>query len=101
MSFPYEMAGLLTLLAGAGLWLDAMRARELARATAARACERAQVQFLDDTVALHRLRLRRDTAGQMRVERRYHFEFTDSHEHRYRGALTLHGRQVLDVSLGS
>ena len=97
----FEIVGLLGLVAGVGYWLSAMRGKELARTAAARACHDAQVQFLDDTVVLSQSRLRRDAAGHACFERQFRFEFTDGHERRYYGHLTLLGHQVKQVWLGS
>ncbi|MCK7509600.1 MAG: DUF3301 domain-containing protein [Desulfobacterales bacterium] len=76
-----------------------MRSKELARTTGKRACESAQVQFLDDTVELVRVRVRRDHRGQLGFHREYRFEFSDDGAGRRQGKIELLGRRVLHVSL--
>lgn len=99
MSSLLEVAGLLGLAAAAGYWLEAMRSKELARAAGKRACEQAQVQFLDDTVELVRVRAQRDGGGRLGFRREYRFEFSDDGAARRRGELVLQGRRVLRVAL--
>lgn len=99
MSSLLEVGGLLGLAAAAGYWLEAMRSKELARAAGKRACEQAQVQFLDDTVELVRVRVKRDDHGRLGFYREYRFEFSDDGADRRRGALALFGKRVLRVSL--
>jgi hypothetical protein len=97
----FALLALLSLAATAAYWLEAMRGKELARAAARRACEAAKLQFLDDTVVQTRVRLRRDAHGRIAFQRHYRFEFTDGHDARYRGHVTVLGRCVLHLSLGA
>jgi hypothetical protein len=99
MSSLLEIGGLLGLAAVAGYWLEAMRSKELARAAGKRACQQAQVQFLDDTVELVRVRVRRDGRGRLGFYREYRFEFSDDGADRRRGELVLFGRQLVRVVL--
>ncbi|HKU79416.1 MAG TPA: DUF3301 domain-containing protein, partial [Rhodanobacteraceae bacterium] len=64
---------LLAVAAIAAWWYHVLRLRERATAHARRLCERHGVQLLDDSVALHRLRMnwRR---GTLHVTREYRFE---------------------------
>ena len=64
-----EWAVLLLVVAGAWFWLDTLKAREIALAAGQRACEREGLQFLDWTVAQSKLRVRRNSEGQVRFER--------------------------------
>lgn len=96
-----ESAVLLGVVAALGYWLNAMRSLELARAAGQRACREAQVQLLDDTVEVIRVRLRRDPGGRLAFCRSYRFEFTDDGDRRHRGQVTIHGRYTLHLSLGS
>ena len=93
---------LIWLLPVAGLvwyWLDAMRSQEMARRIGRDACLKADVLLLDDTVALARIRLRRNGAGHISLYREYRFEFTSDGSQRYGGSLALLGRQLQDVQL--
>lgn len=92
----------LTLLSFAGLawyWADALRCKEIARAAGLRACQQVGAQFLDDTVALSKLRLRRDTRGQVALYREYRFEFTPNRDFRLRGEIAMMGRHVVRLVL--
>lgn len=81
------------------LWVETMRSQEQARALGLRACRDAGVQLLDDTVALTRVRLRRDARGRLAVYREYHFEFTTTGNSRHGGELALLGRQRAHLHL--
>lgn len=99
MTSFFEIAGWAVVIGGAAYWFDAMRSKELARAAGQNACRTAGVQFLDDTVALARVRLRRDDHGRVRLWREYYFEFASDGSRRHRGELTLLGVRVLRVEL--
>lgn len=75
---------------------DAFRRRALALAKSA--CDRADVQLLDDSVGLRRLRLRRSN-GHFIIERHFGFEFSPSGAARYLGLVVFHGSAVHSVDL--
>lgn len=83
----------------AWLWWDGLGAKEIARASCKRICREHDVLFLDDTVALTRLRLRRDGSGQMRIFRRFGFEFTSDGEQRYQGYVDMLGSYVIHTEM--
>ena len=75
-------------------------ARASARCTAGRAaCERYELQFLDDTVSFTRMRLGRDEDGQLRIARTYTFEFSDTGNNRRHGAIVMLGGELQDLQL--
>ncbi|MCW8827698.1 MAG: DUF3301 domain-containing protein [Gammaproteobacteria bacterium] len=80
-------------------WYSGTQAKEVAVRSARRACERNQQQLLDETVALSALRLRRDRSGQVRLLRRYDFEFSADGEGRHCGEIELLGRRVVATNL--
>lgn len=80
-------------------WLDSMRAREIAIAACARTCQHLGVQFLDETVALYRLRLRRDALGRVQIHRVYRFEFTESGDKRHSGMASMLGTHLEELRL--
>ncbi len=84
-----------------GLWFvfDSLRAREQALHACQSACREMDVQLLDHTVALARLRLARDAHGHVRLRRRYNFEFSTGGSDRWRGHVDLLGLNVLGVEL--
>ena len=95
----WEAVAIILIVAGALLWADSLRARERAVRAGRSACERYQVQFLDDTVAFARMRLARDEEGQLRISRTYTFEFTETGNNRRQGAIVMLGHELLDLQL--
>lgn len=95
-----EVLILLWSLAGLGWFWSAQRAaHEAARFHGKRICESADVQWLDQSVQLIGMRLRRRPDGWISLERDYRFEYSRDGESRSSGRLTLLGRQ-LQTSLG-
>lgn len=99
MSSLPEVTALLAFAAAGAYWMAAMRSKELAREAGRRACREARVQFLDDTVQLVRVRLRRDRYGRLAFYREYRFEYTADGDRRQHGELAMLGARVLHVSL--
>lgn len=93
------LVGLFLILGGGWYWFDAMRAKELARDAGRERCTAAGVIFLDDTVVLTRLRLRRDDEGRMKLHRDYRFEFASDGGMRYGGEIALAGGRVTRVEM--
>ena len=95
----WEGAAIVLLAAGILLWLDSLRARERAVKAGRSACERYDLQLLDDTVSFSRLRLARDEEGQLRIARTYTFEFSDTGNNRRHGAIVMLGGELQDLQL--
>jgi hypothetical protein len=95
----WELVILALIGAAVFLWVDSLRARERAVAAGRAACKRYELQFLDDTVSVARLRLARDEEGQLRIARTYTFEFSDTGNNRRHGAVVMLGAQVQDLQL--
>ena len=95
----WEVAAILLIIAGIFLWLDSLRARERALSAGRSACQRYDLQFLDDTVAFAKLRLARDSEGQLKIARTYTFEFSDTGNNRRHGAIVMLGGDVADMHL--
>jgi hypothetical protein len=89
---------LLLILAGAYAWQNALRARERARALCFDLCTQANVQLLDQTVALQRMRLIRVAQG-VRLRRDYRFDFSVDGRDRHRGTLSLIAGELQTHSL--
>lgn len=88
----------LLLLAALGwLWFDSLRALEIARNAGKRACNDANVQFLDDTVASTALALVRDKSGRRVLRRNYRFEFSETGDSRLVGQVIVLGDKVESV----
>jgi hypothetical protein len=94
-----ELSILALFVAAGWFWMDTLQARDAALDSARRACEAENVQLLDWTVAVSRIRLGRDEDGRVKIRRTYAFEFSDTGNNRIGGSLTLLGRQLLAVSL--
>lgn len=95
----WEAAAIVVIGAGTFLWLDSLRARERALRAGRAACERYDLQFLDDTVSFARIRLKRDEEGRLRIARTYVFEFSDTGNNRRQGAIVMLGGELEDVQL--
>ena len=90
---------ILSLVALLWFWFDSLRALENARAAGRRACQGADVQFLDDTVAGTSLALVRNESGRRVLRRTYRFEFSDTGNTRLEGQLILLGAKVESVTM--
>jgi hypothetical protein len=95
----WQALAIVIIVLAALLWADSLKARERAVRAGRSACERYQLQFLDDTVAFTRLRLARDEDGQVRIKRTYTFEFSDTGNNRRHGAIVMLGGEVADMHL--
>lgn len=90
----------LALVAGATwFWVDSLRARERAVAAGRAACDRYDLQFLDETVAFVKLRPVRDGDGRIRLQRTYAFEFSDTGDNRRQGIIVTLGAELADVQM--
>ena len=88
--------GILFIFALAGaIWFifDSMRAREIATELARNYCEKRGVQFLDGSAALRSMRMVR-RSDVMKVQRKFHFEYTVVGESRDQGVIVITGRTV-------
>lgn len=93
------LLALFALAAGAWFWYDSLRARETMTQACTRICANMQLQFLDETVALAKLRLARGNDGRLGWLRLYVFEFSESGSDRWKGRALLNGRHVESVQL--
>ena len=95
----WEGAAIVLIAAGIFFWLDSLRARERALSAGRAACQRYELQFLDDSVSVSRVRLGRDDEGQLRIARTYTFEFSDTGNNRRQGAIVMLGAELQDLQL--
>jgi Protein of unknown function (DUF3301) len=95
----WETAAIVLIAVGLLLWIDSLRAREHAVRAGKSACERYNLQLLDDTVSFTRLRLARDDEGQLKLARTYTFEFSDTGNNRRHGAIVMLGSELQDLRL--
>ena len=66
---------LLLMVVGAVLFLNQIKARELANEAAMRLCRQQHVAFLDGTVSFQKLWPRRDKTGRLKLQRYYSFDY--------------------------
>lgn len=74
------------------LWMAALAANELARAHCKELCRDAQLQLLDETVALQKLTLAK-VVGGFGIRRRYTFEVSFDGTDRHAGSITFIGKR--------
>ena len=94
-----DIFGLSFLAAAGWLWYDSLRARETAVAATKAACTSENLLLLDDTVAIRRINLGRDSDGVLRLRRVYDFEYSDTGNDRSTGSLVMLGQRVLVINL--
>lgn len=90
---------LIVLAALGWFWLNSIGVLEIARNAAKNACLKAEVQFLDDTVAGTGVRLVRDQSGRRVIHRTYRFEFSETGNTRIEGRVSMLGDRVDSVTL--
>ena len=83
----------------AWFWLNSIRAQEIAMQASAQACQQIEVQFLDQTASLKKIRIIRNENGRMIFERIYSFDFSRDRESRTQGLVTIVGQKVTQVLL--
>ena len=87
------------LITGLWYWWDTLRTKEIARLAGLNACQQASVQFLDDTVELKKIWLRRNRLGSLELCRLYFFEFSSDGAERYQGRIIMLGQKVREVEM--
>jgi len=95
----WEILTIALLIALGWFWLSSLRVREHALAAGRLACAKIGMQFLDDTVALKRITLARNTLGQLRFARLYRFEFSSTGDNRQLGSIRTLGEHVESVEM--
>jgi len=89
---------LLAFMVLIGTWYHVLRLRERATAHARHLCELHGVQLLDDSVALHRLRVNR-RCGTLHVMREYRFETSRGGDDRQSASIRLLGDRIVGESM--
>jgi hypothetical protein len=88
------------LAVAVAFWHSSLAARESANRVAQEACAAANVQMLDGTVAIHRLRIVRGADAPFAWHRTYLFDYTADGYQRQRGFVVMTGDAVDTVGLG-
>lgn len=79
-------------------WYNQLQAREKALRVAHEFCNQQNVQFLDESVVLKKIRLKKEN-GVLRLYRLFRFDY-HFREKRLHGTIELLGMQVLSKTLG-
>ena len=87
------------LFATIWFWLDSARAREIAVAVCKAGSEKYGLQFLDESVVLHRIGLRWPNEG-LRLRRQFRFDFSREGVERHTGYITLVGIKLESIDFG-
>ena len=80
-------------------WVCAQRIRELALKGAQQECKKLDLQLLEGSVALKKLRIKRTHSGRLGLIRDYIFEFSATGDERYLGTVTMFGLSVVNIDL--
>lgn len=96
MSLPFLVAVAALVIY---VWFGALAARERAVRAAAETCRRREIQLLDDTVVLRRVRLCRGDRALVQLRRTYEFEYSEHGGDRQRGFVILCGARVETIGL--
>ncbi|MBV2123875.1 MAG: DUF3301 domain-containing protein [Candidatus Thiodiazotropha sp. (ex Ctena orbiculata)] len=89
---------LLALLALLWFWRDSLRVREIAIRISRNACQSHGVQFLDQTVALHRLGIRWLRSG-LKLRRVYEFDYSLEGSGRRTGYVVMVGTDNVSLHI--
>lgn len=80
-------------------WWKAQQVKEVAFRAANKTCKEMGLQLLDQSIGLRALWLKRDHDGQLKLWRRYQFEFSSTGDDRYTGRVIVLGRRITSVDL--
>ncbi|NKB37421.1 MAG: DUF3301 domain-containing protein [Gammaproteobacteria bacterium] len=90
---------LLLLLVVVYIWFEILRIRELVIRHCKRLCQEANLQLLDQTVALSSLSFKRGGNGMLLLQRVYCFEVSENGVERLAGFITLRGNYIIESRL--
>ena len=82
-------------------WIDTIRTKEIAVMHGKNACKDAGVTFLDQTVEIKKVRLKRNPRGTVVFYREYQFEFSSDGIRRYPATIIMLGKQLLNLQLSA
>lgn len=80
-------------------WWRSRDAKAFALVYAAQRCQQLDLQLLDQSIVLHKIRLQRSEKGWLQWWREYGFEFSSTGHERYPGSLTMAGTRLLGIEL--
>lgn len=94
-----EFLLILSIILLIAFWFDSGKSYEIAFAYAKRICQKNQLSFLDDSVSLQKVRIKKDPRGNFRLFRRYGFEFSSDGSQRYKGSINMIGHKLIDFHM--
>ena len=94
-----ELSIIILLISSVYYWLSSIRSKENATIYARNNCKKFMLEFLDDTVVMNKIRLRRNHQGHLSFYREYEFEFSSTGEFRYKGKVKILGSHLIDVEM--
>lgn len=80
-------------------WYEILKTRELVVKRCQQVCAEAQLQFLDQTVAVIGVRIRVSNDIRLKLYRTYQFEFSENGVDRYKGYVDLLNHGIISVRL--
>lgn len=95
------LLGLVMLGMVAVYWRQALIAKEHAERTARQRCRALELQFLDESVSLSSIWLKRNSSGHLRFWRTYQFEFTATGVDRALGQVQTLGSEIIAIEVGA
>lgn len=98
--FEKEFLIILLLLGIAGwFWADSMRAREVAVRYCKQMCDKEGWEFLDQTVVMQKMWIRRNGRGRLQWRRVYAFDYSTNGGDRLVGTVVMLGSTVLQLNM--
>jgi len=95
----FELLLLCGVVLAAAFWWRTNELKQVAYQIARRRCDESNVQFLDDSVVLSKVKFRRNDEGRIALLCRYRFEFATVGDVRYRGEMQFLGRRLAGVDM--
>lgn len=81
------------------IWYEVFRIRERVLIKCQQLCREANLQLLDQTIALSAISIKKMRGGRLRLYRCYRFEYSINGTERLRGYVDLMGRTIRSIRL--
>lgn len=97
----FDLSGLVLFGLLLNHWWRSRDAKAYALMYAAQRCQQLDLQLLDQSIVLLKIRLQRSDSGWLQWRRDYGFEFSSTGHERYPGTLTMTGNRLLGIELAA
>ncbi|MCB1663674.1 MAG: DUF3301 domain-containing protein [Pseudomonadales bacterium] len=87
------------ILSGFSYWWHAYGIKQTALQQTKAYCQKMDLQMLDESIALNRVTIKRDSNGHINFIRVFRFEFASTGDERYQELTTMHGRHCQNIHL--